>query len=146
MRHLNDILEEFLSVGRITEGKTAANPTNLNSLGHDTMADVQSPLKAGQTIGWWVDCPIPVRLDAALPRKILMNPLSNTFRYPGGNTVITVRAGCRPHELTLTVQDQGMGISKENQTHLFEQFFRAPRVATVPGTRCHAGLLHHHHT
>ena len=65
-------------------------------------------------------CLIPVRLEAALPRKILMNPLSNTFRYPSENTVITVRAGCRPHELTLTVQDQGLGISKENQTHLFE--------------------------
>ena len=122
MHHLNNILEEFLSVGRISEGKIEANPANLNlhSLVRDTVADVQSPLKAGQTIGWWVDCPIPVWLEAALPRKILMNPLSNTFRYPGGNTVITVRAGCRPHELTLTVQDQGMGIPKENQTHLFE--------------------------
>ena len=49
MQHLNDILEEFLSVGRIAEGKTAATPANLNlhSLVHDTVADVQSPLKAG---------------------------------------------------------------------------------------------------
>ena len=75
-----------------------------------------------------------MRLEVALPRKILMNPLSNTFRYPGENTVITVRADCQPRELTITVQDQGVGISPADQAHLFEQFFRAPSVINEPGT------------
>jgi PAS domain S-box-containing protein len=136
VQHLNTILEEFLSVGRIEEGKIEARPANLNldDLVRDTVADMQSLLKAGQTIDWQVECPIPVRLDASLLRKILMNLLSNALKYSGENSVITVRAGCELKELTITVQDQGIGISPEDQAHLFEQFFRAPSVITEPGT------------
>ena len=78
--------------------------------------------------------PIPVRLDASLLRKILMNLLSNALKYSGENVVTTVRAGCQGQELTITVEDQGVGISKEDQAHLFEQFFRAPSVIAVAGT------------
>jgi PAS domain S-box-containing protein len=136
VQHLNTILEEFLSVGRIEEGKIEARPANLNldNLVRDTVADVQSLLKAGQTIDWQVECPVPVRLDASLLRKILMNLLSNALKYSGENSVITVQAGCELKELTITVQDQGIGISQEDQAHLFEQFFRAPSVVTEPGT------------
>ena len=136
VQHLNNILEEFLSVGRIEEGKIEANPANLNldSLVEETVADMHVLLKAGQTIDWQVDCPIPVRLDASLLRKILMNLLSNSLKYSAENSVITVRANCQPRELTITVQDQGVGISKADQAHLFEQFFRAPGTITVPGT------------
>ncbi|WBA44150.1 sensor histidine kinase [Hymenobacter canadensis] len=136
VQHLNNILEEFLSVGRLEEGKMETHPANLNldHLVRDTVADMQSLLKAGQTIDWQVECPTPVRLDASLLRKILMNLLSNALKYSGQNSVVTVRAGCQPRELTVTVQDQGVGISREDQAHLFEQFFRAPSVITEPGT------------
>ena len=136
VQHLNTILEEFLSVGRIEEGKIAAIPTNFNldDLVRDTVADVRGLLKTGQSIDWQVACPVPVRLDASLLRKILMNLLSNALKYSGENSLVTVRASCRLQELTITVQDQGVGISKEDQAHLFEQFFRAPSVNTAPGT------------
>jgi PAS domain S-box-containing protein len=105
VQHLNTILEEFLSVGRIEEGKMEANPANLNldRLVRDIAADVQSLLKPGQTIDWQVHCPIPVRLDASLLRKMLMNLLSNALKYSGENTVTTVRAGCLGQKLTITV-------------------------------------------
>ena len=136
VQHLNNILEEFLSVGRIEEGKIEAKPANLNldDLLRDTVADVQSLLKAGQHIDWQVECPISVRLDASLLRKILMNLLSNAIKYSGEDSVVTVRARCGPKELVITVQDRGIGISQEDQAHLFEQFFRAPSVINVPGT------------
>ena len=104
VQHLNTILEEFLSVGRIEEGKIEAHPANLSldDLVRDTVADVQSLLKAGQVIDWQVHCPIPVRLDASLLRKILMNLLSNALKYSGENSIITVRASCVPKELIIT--------------------------------------------
>jgi signal transduction histidine kinase len=48
--------------------------------------------------------------------------------------VVQVRATCAGQQLTLSVQDHGVGISKEDQEHLFERFFRARNAATVPGT------------
>jgi PAS domain S-box-containing protein len=133
---LNDILEEFLSVGRIEEGRLEVRPTRLDlaSLLPEALADVQSLVKPGQTIAWQLDCPNPVQLDASLLRKIMVNLLSNALKYSGAGSTVTVRAACRDQLLTLSVADQGIGISAEDQTHLFERFFRARNVTTIPGT------------
>ncbi|WP_345235914.1 PAS domain-containing sensor histidine kinase [Hymenobacter saemangeumensis] len=136
VNHLNDILEEFLSVGRIEEGKIEARPSSLDlgTLLDETVADVQGMLKAGQRIERQLACPGPVRLDPSLLRKILVNLLSNAIKYSGENAVVRVQADCAGGRLTLLVQDQGVGISREDQEHLFERFFRARNVTNVPGT------------
>ncbi len=136
VNHLNAILEEFLSVGRIEEGTMETRPTtfDLTTLLTETLADVQSLRKPGQTIVRLVECPDPFRLDFSLLRKILVNLLSNALKYSGDNSVVTVRASCHANQLLLSVEDQGVGISKEDQAHLFERFFRARSVSTVPGT------------
>ena len=136
VNHLNDILEEFLSVGRIEEGRVAATPATLDLavLVGETVADVQGLRKAGQRIECAVECAGLIRLDASLLRKILVNLLSNAIKYSGANSVVHVRAACQDQQLTLRVQDQGVGISEEDQEHLFERFFRARNVSTVPGT------------
>ncbi len=136
VNHLNDILEEFLSVGRIEEGKVAARPARLDlpSLLADTVADVQGLRKAGQTIVEEISCPAPLWLDPSLLRKILVNLLSNALKYSGENSVVTLRAACAAGRLTLVVQDEGLGISADDQARLFERFFRARNAANLPGT------------
>ena len=136
VNHLNAILEEFLSVGRIEEGTMAARPTtfDLAALLTETLADMHSLRKPGQTIVKLVECAAPVYLDASLLRKILVNLLSNALKYSAENAAVTVRARCHNQQLVLSVEDQGVGISEEDQAHLFERFFRARSVSTVPGT------------
>ena len=136
VNHLNDILEEFLSVGRIEEGRVQARPTevDLAALLDETVLDVQGLLKPGQTIRQQVSCPSLLWLDASLLRKILVNLLSNGLKYSDERAEVTVRASCASGQLVLSVQDQGVGISREDQEHLFERFFRARNVTNVPGT------------
>ncbi|MBC6990524.1 ATP-binding protein [Hymenobacter sp. BT491] len=136
VNNLNDILEEFLSVGKIEEGKIEAHPIELDIAGllTDTVASMQGMFKPGQRIEKEVLCSDPVRLDPSLLRKILVNLLSNAIKYSGAGSVVTVRTLCEQNQFTLTVQDQGVGISREDQEHLFERFFRARNVTTVPGT------------
>jgi PAS domain S-box-containing protein len=136
VNHLNDILEEFLSVGRIEEGKVEAHPArlSLSELLDDTITDVQGLLQSGQTIVQKVNCPEVVWLDPSLLRKIVVNLLSNAIKYSGPNTVVTIQAMCASGQLTLTVKDQGVGISAEDQERLFERFFRARNVTNIPGT------------
>jgi PAS domain S-box-containing protein len=134
--HLNDILEEFLSVGRIEEGRIEARPVELQlpELLADTLLDVQSLRKPGQVIEQRVECAGPMWLDPSLLRKILVNLLSNALKYSGDGATVTVSARCRAGQLTLAVADQGMGISPEDQEHLFERFYRARNAANIPGT------------
>lgn len=136
VKHLNDILEEFLSVGRLEEGKIEARPNwvDLQALLADVLADIQETLKTGQTVETQLDCPTRMWLDPSLLRKVLLNLLSNAIKYSGAGAVITVRSTCASNALTLSVEDRGVGISKADQEHLFERFFRAKNATAVPGT------------
>ncbi|MCY7355955.1 MAG: PAS domain S-box protein [Rudanella sp.] len=136
VNHLNDILEEFLSVGRLEEGKVETNPAavDLFPLIQDIMAEMQGMLKTGQTIRSAIHCPDPAWIDPSLLRKVLVNLLSNAIKYSGEQSVVTVRGKYAGSQLILTVTDQGVGISPDDQEHLFERFFRAKNVTNKPGT------------
>ncbi|RYY15429.1 MAG: HAMP domain-containing histidine kinase, partial [Cytophagaceae bacterium] len=133
---LNDLLEEFLSVGRLEEGKLVAHPATVvpATLLAETVAAVAGLRKTGQTLVQELDCPYPIRLDASLLRKILLNLLSNALKYSGEHTVVTLRAECREQQFIFSVQDQGVGIAPADQPRLFERFFRAHSAAEIPGT------------
>ena len=136
VKHLNDILEEFLSVGKIEAGRVESHPAEVDMarLMSEIVADMQGLLKPGQTIQTYPSCPSPVWLDPSLLRKILINLLANAIKYSGPGSTATVRAMCTNRELLLVVQDQGVGIPKADQEHLFERFFRAKNVANIAGT------------
>ncbi|WP_460620235.1 sensor histidine kinase [Hymenobacter qilianensis] len=136
VNHLNDILEEFLSVGRIEEGRVEARPARLilSDLLNDTITDVEGLLKPGQTVQRRINCLEALWLDPSLLRKIVVNLLSNAIKYSGPNTTVELEAECAAGQLTLVVRDHGVGISAEDQEHLFERFFRARNVTNVPGT------------
>ena len=67
-------------------------------------------------------------------RHILVNLLTNAIKYsPVGGTVWFELIA---HEKTVTfrIQDQGIGIPKEDQKQLFQPFYRANNVGAIPGT------------
>lgn len=136
VKHLNDILEEFLSVGKLEEGKIEAHPAQVEvgALVAETVANMQGLLKPGQRLHTQLNCARPVWLDPSLLRKILVNLLSNAVKYSGPGSVINVSGTCADGWLILSVADHGVGISKADQEHLFERFFRANNVTNVPGT------------
>ena len=136
VKHLNDTLEEFLSVGKIEEGKVEARPAevDLAQLVRETVADMQGIVKPGQTVQTHVACRPPVWLDPSLLRKILVNLLANAVKYSGPGSIVTLRGTCAEGQLTLSVQDQGVGIPPDDQQHLFERFFRAKNVTNIAGT------------
>ncbi|GAB3572218.1 sensor histidine kinase [Hymenobacter daeguensis] len=136
VKHLTDILEEFLSVGRIEEGRVQAQASRveLPVLLREATTEVQGLRKPGQRIETQLEVAGPLWLDASLLRKVLVNLLSNALKYSGENSTVTVRATAATRQLTLSVQDHGIGISAEDQEHLFERFFRARNATNLPGT------------
>jgi len=136
VNHLNDILEEFLSVGKLEEGKVEANWTlvDVQDVVNDVILDMQGMLKPGQTIRNEVRCPKPVRLDASLLRKVLVNLLSNAIKYSNEASPIDITGHCERDQTRLIIRDYGIGISGEDQKHLFERFFRAKNAINLQGT------------
>jgi len=67
----------------------------------------------------------PLVGDAFRLEQVLKNLLSNAVKYsPNGGTV-AVRCHVLTDSLEISVQDEGMGMTPEQQTHLFEKFYRA---------------------
>jgi signal transduction histidine kinase len=67
-------------------------------------------------------------------RQVFTNLLNNAIKFsPEGSTVI-FRAWDEPDTLVWQIDDQGMGIPKEEQPYIFDQFYRGRDVEGVAGT------------
>ena len=71
-----------------------------------------------------------VRLDRRRIAQVVMNLVSNASKYSPAGTTITFEGSIRDSTLHLTVIDEGIGISSEDQERLFTKFFRAENKAT----------------
>jgi len=81
------------------------------------------------------DIRVELHLDAAISTvagdrvhltNALFNLLDNAVKYGKPGTAIEVRSSQRGNELLLSVKDEGIGIRKEDQRHVFERFYRVP--------------------
>lgn len=133
---LNDILNDFLSVGRIEEGKIQTRFADINfyELISSIINEIQTILKPGQEIQYTHDGSNTAYLEPTLLRHIVMNLLSNAIKFSPENSLIKIDTIYIDTRLSLTIQDKGVGISDEDQTHLFGRFFRGSNVTNIQGT------------
>jgi PAS domain S-box-containing protein len=133
---LSDILNDFLSVGKIEEGKIQLKLAefDLKKMVTGIADDMQNNLKPHQNILYKHSGKVQAVLDISLMKHILMNLISNAIKFSPENSVIEIYTACKPGSITLAVKDHGIGISKEDQQHLMERFFRGTNAATIQGT------------
>jgi signal transduction histidine kinase len=76
----------------------------------------------------------PVHTDASLLKNILINLVSNAIKFSPEDSEILITAEEKDRMLELRVADKGIGISAEDQEHLFARFFRARNAQNIQGT------------
>jgi signal transduction histidine kinase len=131
---LTEILEEFLSVGKLESGTIELHPSlmNLQEFLEDLLVDLKPYEKQQQKIILHLETDIVWTSDFSIVRKILINGLSNALKFSEKNVEMNVFLKNRV--LTIKIKDYGIGISKEDQKHLFERFFRGNNATSVTGT------------
>ena len=67
----------------------------------------------------------PIMADRDRLVQVLDNLLSNAVRYTADETPVTVHLRTAPDEVTLSVVDQGLGLTDEQRERVFERFYRA---------------------
>jgi signal transduction histidine kinase len=85
--------------------------------------------------------------DESKLRIAFHNIIENAIKYSTPNTEVIVSLTTTETSAVITVQDHGIGISKENATHLFEKFFRAgtsPETGTGLGLYSTKLIIDHH--
>ncbi|MEP6845390.1 MAG: PAS domain-containing sensor histidine kinase, partial [Panacibacter sp.] len=133
---LNGILEDFLSLGKLDEGRITTEKTtfNLENLLQSVKEEMEPLKKNGQQIMLEYNGASSVFSDKKLLRNILINLLGNAIKYSDENMHVWLKASCTGHTVTITIKDEGIGISKEDQEHLFTTFFRGRNAANIQGT------------
>lgn len=135
--HLIQILNDFLSLGKLEEGKIELKMEvfDLKDFIIELIDEVQSLLKDGQEIEVQFANEIGLfESDSRILRNILFNLISNASKYSDPDKAIVIRCERTENEVFLQVKDQGIGIPIEDQKHLFDRFFRAKNVGNVQGT------------
>ncbi len=133
---LTDILNDFLSVGKIEEGKIQVRLTHFNIQESITAitSEIKNNLKKEQKIKYQHQGDTGVYLDASLLKHIVMNLVSNASKFSPETSLIAIKTFCQNNFVTLSVKDHGIGISKEDQKHLMERFFRGANAGNIQGT------------
>jgi signal transduction histidine kinase/ActR/RegA family two-component response regulator len=124
-RRLTALINDFLDLQRMESGRQQISPRPAEL----------APLLERAVAAAGADplCPIRIEIENRLPAvrvdgdrllQVMSNLLSNARKYsPGGGTV-RVAARAADGQVTVSVQDEGLGVPPEAQAHLFQKFYR----------------------
>lgn len=133
---LIDIVGDILNVSRLDMGRVniTAHPLDLLLLVRACVHDVQ-PFADERGIALHLEVPetLPkVAIDEVILTQVVHNLLTNAIRYTSlleGRVV--VRLVVQDDGYVISVQDNGIGIPRSAQPHVFERFYRARNAVGV---------------
>jgi PAS domain S-box-containing protein len=136
VKHLNDLLEDLLSLGKLEEGKVQAKaePIVIKEFLDEIAEEMKAIAKPGQQILVELDGDTQFSTDKKLLKNILINLLSNAVKFSPEEGVIALKARNTNNQMVVSVKDQGIGISEEDQLHLFSSFYRGKNAINIQGT------------
>ena len=75
-----------------------------------------------------------IATDKKLLRNVLINLISNAIKFSGEESSVWVNSNVNNGTASISVKDEGIGISDDDQIHLFSSFFRGKNVLNIQGT------------
>jgi PAS domain S-box-containing protein len=136
VKHLNNLLEDFLSLGKLEEGKVQTKPEaiDIKEFLDEVAEEMKALAKPDQKILVELVGNSQFSTDKKLLKNILINLVSNAVKFSPEDGHIFLTAHNTSNQLVLSVKDQGIGISEEDQQHLFSSFFRGKNALNIQGT------------
>lgn len=137
VNNLTTILNDFLSIGKLEEGKVQCHPTEFDiaSFARELTGELRELTKRGQTLAYaHVGGTTKVCLDKNLTRNICINLLSNAIKYSEESKHIEFITEMDSEYVTIRISDQGIGIPEAERSHIFDRFFRAQNATNIQGT------------
>ena len=134
--HLNNLLEDFLSLGKLEEGKVSISISSFAV--REFIDDVIEEMKVIQKKGQQIICKYEgvdyFSTDKRLLKNILINLFSNALKFSDEDRSVWINIENKNDQLRVMIRDEGIGIPEEDQHHLFTTFFRGKNVVNIEGT------------
>lgn len=137
VNHLTAILNDFLSLGKLEEGKIEVNNEiiRVNEFLNEVREELLETLRADQEI-IIKETPgaLEIKSDVRILRNILFNLISNASKYSSPGKIIYVEARLEKDQVAFDIRDEGIGIPEQDFKHMFDRFFRASNAGDTQGT------------
>ena len=133
---VNWMVEQMIEASRLEEGRLALKKRqrDIVELTESAIDDVKMLLSGHQLTVNTPRTPIDADVDPDRFQMVIRNLLSNASKYSPTGTDIEVDIHRNGGRATISVTDQGIGISQEDQANLFSRFVRIESTEHVKGT------------
>ncbi|MET0532961.1 MAG: ATP-binding protein [Steroidobacter sp.] len=134
IRRMNDVIDGMLGIAHVTKVELTRRTINLNTVAAEVIQELQQQYP-GHRVQYTVDCGEPIRADPRLVRSLLMNLLSNAWKYTTRTKepVVELRRLIDESEPAFIIKDNGAGFDMNYAQHLFEPFRRMHTLTEFPG-------------
>jgi signal transduction histidine kinase len=146
---LTRLVDNVLDFSRIERGRKTYSfrPTSLGEVVRTAARAVQYPLASqGFRLSTEVEEEVTVaQADPDALEQAVLNLLTNAIKYSGDSREISLRLQQTDGKAEIQVTDRGIGIPLEEQTRVFEKFYRSPTRENelLPGTGLGLTLVEH---
>ncbi|MCT7949117.1 hybrid sensor histidine kinase/response regulator [Ancylothrix sp. C2] len=132
------LLEDVLTLAKINAKafKIEPAPLNLTAMCEKLLKSSKLGDNSNHQLIFLNDnaCVEKIWADPNLLKKALAHLLNNAIRYsPDGGAIVLEISSCED-AVTITFQDQGIGIPKLDQEKVFDSFYRASNANLIPGS------------
>lgn len=133
IERMSSVINEIVTISRIASGRVelSVNPVNPARMIEKVLAQYQQTTRnRNQTLNMDArQFPNMIQADAELLELALGNLISNAIKYTPDGGAIYIGAKTSATNLVISVRDTGIGIDREDQKRVFENFYTAGNVA-----------------
>jgi len=133
---LNRYTSNLLELGRIQAGIDELSLTNIDFT--DILGAVISRFRSSypefEIIKSFDAKPRAVRANEVMIEQVLENIFDNAIRYSGDHKMIRVSVKEQEGQLSVAIEDCGVGISSHDLPHVFDRFYRGDRTENYAGS------------
>ena len=148
VRRLQGLVDDLLDLGRFSDPDRplVRARVDVNELVSDAL-EMFAPEATKNHVSLQHEQPAEVAVSGSGEElsRVVANLVGNAVKFsqPGGQ--VSVRVDRKDHHVVLAVTDQGLGMSQEDQSRLFTEFFRStnPEALAVPGTGLGLSIVKH---
>lgn len=125
IKKMTRLVDDLLDASKLDEGMLHLNfqSIELNTLIRETISDIQSTTNSHQ-INFTAIENIMLHADPEKIGQVLINMLTNAIKYSPQQHRVEVSLEQQPNEVIISIRDFGIGISHEDQPHVFKRFYR----------------------
>ena len=130
------LVNDLLGADRIDSGKARYlfAPLDITEMIESVLYEVASQAKTREVAISFKKPPVslpPVQGDAERLRAVLQNLLENAVKYSRPEGSIALTLSVEKEMALVSIKDNGIGIPKDEQEHIFSRFFRAKNAVKV---------------